>query len=82
MSDLTLTLTVKLTLTLATLTLATLTPNPNSNPKIPMTDLQPASRQSVVLVELQLHDEEQGCARREWLALGLGLGLALALGLG
>ena len=35
-----------------------------------MTDLQPASRQGVVLVELQLHDEEQRRARREWLGLG------------
>ena len=39
-----------------------------------MTDLQSASQQSVVLVELQFYDEEQRCARREWLGLGLGLG--------
>ena len=37
-----------------------------------MSDLQSASRQSVVLVELQLHDEEQRRARREWLGLELG----------
>ena len=48
-----------------------------------MSDLQSASRQSVVLVELQLHDEEQRRARREWLGLELGSvsGSGLVLGL-